>query len=257
MNAKELMSSNLVVVPPAMPVTALAELLAARGISAVPVVDAQGTPLGIVTEGDLIRRLADQPPGPFGSFLQLFAGTKPLIERFAKAHGACARDVMSAELVSVPEDASAERIAHLMETHGIRRVLVLAGKRLVGIVSRADLLRAVLRSVPSPQRNVDDGAILRSVIAAMRELRASLQKLAPAQLSGEIPTAHKPRALLAPLEAGPWAMAVAKGNPDFLAQINAFLKEFRAAGGFDKLADQYLKAEKAALAAQGVPFIME
>ena len=65
------------------------------------------------------------------------------------------------------------------------------------------------------------------------------------------------RALLAPLEAGPWAMAVAKGNAELLGQINAFLKEFRAAGGFDKLAEQYLKAEKAALAAQGVPFIME
>jgi hypothetical protein len=76
---------------------------------------------------------------------------------------------MSAELVSVPEDESAERIAQLMETHAIRRVLVLSGKRLVGIVSRADLLRAVLRSVPSPESNVDDGALLRGVIAAMRE----------------------------------------------------------------------------------------
>ncbi|WP_431303073.1 CBS domain-containing protein [Sediminicoccus sp. BL-A-41-H5] len=169
MHAKELMSTNLVVVPPETPVTALAELLAARGISAVPVVDADGAPLGIVTEGDLIRRLADQPPGPFGWFLQLFAGTKPLIERFAKAHGACARDVMSAELVSVAEGESAERIAQLMEMHGIRRVLVLAGNRLVGIVSRADLLRAVLRAVPSPERNLGDGAILRGVIAAMRE----------------------------------------------------------------------------------------
>jgi CBS domain-containing protein len=58
MIAKELMSTNLVVVPPEMPVAAVAELLAARGISAVPVVDAAGAPVGIVTEGDLIRRLA-------------------------------------------------------------------------------------------------------------------------------------------------------------------------------------------------------
>lgn len=65
------------------------------------------------------------------------------------------------------------------------------------------------------------------------------------------------RTLLQPLEAGPWAMALAKGNDALLGQTNAFLKEFRAAGGFAKLADQYLKAEKAALAAQGVPFIME
>lgn len=170
MNAKELMSTNLVVVPPEMPVTALAELLAARGISAVPVVDAQGVPLGIVTEGDLIRRLADRPPGPFGWFLQCFGATKPLIEQFNKAHGACARDVMSAALVSVTEGESAERIARLMETHGIRRVPVLKDGRLVGIVSRADLLRAILRVTPGESGSqTDDGVILRALIAAMRE----------------------------------------------------------------------------------------
>ena len=169
MIAKELMSTNLVVVPPEMPVTALAELLAARGISAVPVVDAQGVPLGIVTEGDLIRRLADQPPGPFAWFLQSFGATKPLILRFAKAHGACARDVMSAAVVSVTEGESAERIARLMETHGIRRVPVLKDGRLVGIVSRADLLRAILRPPAETGTQTDDGVILRALISAMRE----------------------------------------------------------------------------------------
>ena len=169
MNAKTLMSTSLVVVPPDMPVTALAELLAARDISAVPVVDAQGQPLGIVTEGDLIRRLADQPPGPFGWFLQLFGGTKPLVERFAKAHGACARDVMTADLVSVTEEASAEHIARLMETHGIRRVLVLRDGRLVGIVSRADLLRAVLRALPQAAAHQSDTTIRHALVAAMRE----------------------------------------------------------------------------------------
>jgi len=169
MIAKTLMSTSLVVVPPDMPVAALAELLAARGISAVPVVDAQGQPLGIVTEGDLIRRLADQPPGPFGWFLQLFGGTKPLVERFAKAHGACARDVMTANLASVTEEASAEQIARLMESHAIRRVLVLRDGRLVGIVSRADLLRAVLGAMPQPGAHQKDSTIRQALLAAMRE----------------------------------------------------------------------------------------
>jgi CBS domain-containing protein len=72
MQARDLMSTALVVVPPEMPATAVAELLSARGISAVPVVDNGGMPLGIVTEGDLIRRLADEPPGPLGWLLDLF-----------------------------------------------------------------------------------------------------------------------------------------------------------------------------------------
>ena len=79
MQARDLMSSNLVVVPPDTPVAAIAELLAARGISAVPVVDGAGKPVGIVTEGDLIRRLADRPRGPLGWFLDMFRDPKPLI----------------------------------------------------------------------------------------------------------------------------------------------------------------------------------
>jgi polar amino acid transport system substrate-binding protein len=65
------------------------------------------------------------------------------------------------------------------------------------------------------------------------------------------------RALLKPLQTESWAIAVAKENSGLKEQINAFLKEFRAGGGFERLATQYLAAEKAALAAQGVPFIFE
>ena len=170
MNARELMSTNTVVVPPEMPVGAVAELLAARGISAVPVVDETGAPIGIVTEGDLIRRLAEQAPGPTRWFLGIFGNTTSRIERFAKAHGKTARDVMSRALQTVGEDASAEAIARLMETHGIRRVPVVRDGKLLGLVSRADLLRAVLRRPETSPAAApgDDGAILRAVIAAMR-----------------------------------------------------------------------------------------
>ena len=65
------------------------------------------------------------------------------------------------------------------------------------------------------------------------------------------------RALLQPLQSESWAMALNKESGDLKSQINAFLKEFRAAGGFNDLAEKYLKAEKAALAEQGVPFIFE
>ena len=173
MLARDLMSSNLVVVAPETPVSAVTELLASRGISAVPVIDTDGKPVGLVTEGDLIRRLAEASRGPIGWFFDMFRDPKPLVARFAKAHGATARDVMSAELVSVEEDATAEKIAQLMEKHHIRRVPVLRGGKLVGIVSRADLLRAVLRDVQQASTasavQQDDSVLLRAVIAAMRE----------------------------------------------------------------------------------------
>jgi len=135
----------------------------------VPVVDAEGMPLGIVTEGDLIRRLADQPPGPFAWFLRHFADARPLAQRFARAHGATARDVMSTALVSVTEDGSVERVAQLMEAHAIRRVLVIRGGHLLGIISRADLLRAILRALPAQESAASDATILHATMAAMRE----------------------------------------------------------------------------------------
>lgn len=169
MKARELMSTNLVVVPPETPVSAVAALLASRGISAVPVVDAAGAPVGLVTEGDLIRRLADQKPGPMGWFLDLFRDSGKLADRFSKAHGATARDVMTSELATVDEDATVEDIARMMEARGIRRVPVVKDGRLVGLVSRADLLRAVLAPHSKPEALKDDAAILRAVLSAMRD----------------------------------------------------------------------------------------
>jgi CBS domain-containing protein len=167
MQARELMSSHVIVVPPETPVIAVVELLAARGVSAAPVVDADGAPVGIVTEGDLIRRLAEQPPGPLDWFLKLFREARPMMANYAKAHGTVARDVMSTKLVTVTEDETAEHIAQLMEKHHIRRVLVLRDGKLAGVVSRADLLRALLRAPPTIADR-DDRAILRAVGTALR-----------------------------------------------------------------------------------------
>jgi len=64
------------------------------------------------------------------------------------------------------------------------------------------------------------------------------------------------RAILKPFTEEPWAIGLAQGQPELLAQVNAFLKKFRAEGGFDRLAEQYLKDEKAAMEAQGIPFML-
>lgn len=169
MQARDLMSADPVVVPPDTPVAALADLLATRGISAVPVVDSSGTAVGIVTEGDLIRRLAREERGPLGWFFGLFRDPSRLADRFAKARGATARDVMTPDPVTVGEDARAEEIARLLERHRIRRVPVARDGRLVGIVSRADLLRVAV-APPAPAGPAGTDAALRhAVLAAMRE----------------------------------------------------------------------------------------
>lgn len=168
LKARDLMTPDVVTVPPETPVMAMARLLADRGISAVPVVDAEGKVLGIVTEGDLIRRLAGEDDRPAGFFSSLFGNQERDAERYARTHGVTARDVMTAEVVSVAPDTLASTVAHTMEDQGIRRVLVVEEERLKGIVSRADLLRALI-AAPAEGGDYPDERIRRAVMAAMKK----------------------------------------------------------------------------------------
>ena len=142
--ARDLMTRKVVTVPPGMPVTSLARLLADRGISAVPVTDALGRLLGIVTEADLLRRLAAAEDPPQGWLGSVFRNANRLAEQYAKTHGRTAQDIMTTDVVTVGPDATADHCAHLMEERRVKRLPVLQDDQLIGVVSRADLLRAVL-----------------------------------------------------------------------------------------------------------------
>lgn len=166
--ARDLMTPDVVTVPPETPVMAMARLLADRGISAVPVVDAAGKVLGIVTEADLIRRLAGEEDRPSSWFGALFADPASQAERYARTHGVTARDLMTEKVVSVTPDTSAAHIAHMMEEQKIRRVVVVEGEKLKGIVSRADLLRALV-APPHVEAELSDERIRRAVMAAMKK----------------------------------------------------------------------------------------
>jgi CBS domain-containing protein len=167
LTARDMMTQEVVVIPPELPVAAIARLLADRHISAVPVIGNDGVLLGIVTEADLIRRLAsrlDEPPSRFGS---LRVGSAAAADHYARTHGFMAQEVMTTEVVAVTPETSIAEIAALMEQHGIRRVLVMEEGRLCGIVSRADLLRALV-SPATEVADASDDRIRRAVVAAMR-----------------------------------------------------------------------------------------
>ncbi|WP_237215681.1 CBS domain-containing protein [Falsiroseomonas oryziterrae] len=168
LRARDLMTPDVVTVPPETPVLAMARLLAERGISAVPVVDANGTAVGVVTEADLIRRLAGEADRPAGWLASLFGNQERDAERYARTHGVTAKDVMTSDVVAVDPDTLASQVAHLMEDRGIRRVLVTQDGRLKGIVSRADLLRALV-SPPAEGGELSDDRIRRAVMAAMKK----------------------------------------------------------------------------------------
>jgi CBS domain-containing protein len=149
-----LMTKAVVTVPGSMPVISLIGLLADRGISSVPVTDADGKLLGIVSEADLLRRLASGEDTPTSWLRRMINYPDAQAVQFARTHGLLARDVMTSPVISVEPDATAEHCAALMERHGIKRLPVLRGDVLMGVVSRSDLLRAV--SVPASQGDATD-----------------------------------------------------------------------------------------------------
>ena len=139
----------------------LAKLLLERRISAVPVVDAEGRVLGIVSEGDLIRRPEVAGARRRSWWLSLLSGSEDDPGEFVRRHGGQAADVMTREVVTVSEDTPVADVARRLEERGIKRVPVVRRGRLVGIVSRADLLRglASARKRARPAGRASDRAI--------------------------------------------------------------------------------------------------
>jgi len=166
--ARDLMTPDVVTVPPETPILALAHMMAERHISAVPVLSKEGKVLGVVSEADLIRRLADAEEKEPSWFAGLFADPVAQAERYARVHGAKAADVMTTEIIAVAPEDSATKIAKTMEEKNIRRVLVVKDGKLLGIVSRADLLRALV-APPGAAAAGSDEQIRRAVVAAMRK----------------------------------------------------------------------------------------
>jgi CBS domain-containing protein len=166
LNAGVLMTTAVVAVPASMPVASLTGLLADRGISSVPVTDSDGKLLGIVTEADLLRRLAGAEDTPVGWLRRLIGRPDVQAKHYARTHGLAARDVMTTPVISVGADVSAEHCAALMEQHGIKRLPVVRDGLLVGVISRADLLRAV--SVPPAQGDATDDHSDAHITAAIR-----------------------------------------------------------------------------------------
>jgi CBS domain-containing protein len=170
MRARDIMTPDPVTVPPETPLAAVATLMADRGISGLPVVEESGRLVGVITDGDLMRRLAAKEEEAPSFLASLLAPRADQAMRYARTHGRRVRDVMTRDVVTVEEDATVEEVAHILESRRIRRVPVLRDGKLVGVVSRADLLRAVMAPLQEPsQEEASDARIRRELIRAMRE----------------------------------------------------------------------------------------
>lgn len=168
MHVADVMVKDVVSVGPEASVREVASLMLERRISGVPVIDGERRVLGIVSEGDLIRRPEIETDRIPEGWLGLFLSDEQRARNFVKSHGLKAREVMSQPAICVGPDTPLAEIVRLMERHRIKRVAVVEQGRLAGMVTRTDLLRAmVAHQSVSPAASSDEA--LRARVASMLE----------------------------------------------------------------------------------------
>jgi len=167
MKAAEIMVTNVITVTPGHSVHEVAEILLERRISGVPVLNAAGELVGIVSEGDLMRR-ADAGTGHRRSWwLRLLMGREGLAQEFVREHARKVADIMTHDVITASPETPVSDLAELLERNAIKRVPIVDGRKVVGIVSRANLLQALaaLRKQISVERPVGDAALRDLVLA--------------------------------------------------------------------------------------------
>src|SRR5215831_1935437 len=143
MKAADVMVSTVITVGPERSLQDVAETLLENRISAVPVVADGGDLVGIVSEGDLIRRTEIDTERRRSRWLALLLGTQPLAAEFVKSNAGMVADVMTRDVIVATPDTPLRQIAALLEKNGIKRVPIVKDRKVVGIVSRANLVQAL------------------------------------------------------------------------------------------------------------------
>jgi CBS-domain-containing membrane protein len=141
--AADVMVRNVVTVHPESDVADVVQLLAEHDISALPVVDAQGGLVGIISEADLMHRAEIGAEKRRSWLVESLTAATTLAEDFAKSHGKKVSEIMTTDLVTASEDDSLAKIASLFERHRIKRVPIVRDRRVVGVVSRSNLIQAL------------------------------------------------------------------------------------------------------------------
>lgn len=168
MKASQVMESDVLSVHPETSVSDVAKTLLSRRISAVPVVD-NGKLVGIVSEGDLIRRVETGTERHRSWWLEHLTTSETLATEYVKSHARYAGEVMTRDVITAGEESSLADIAKLFENNRIKRVPIMRGGKIVGIVSRADLLRVLadLHEKSEPI-SADDTAIREEIMKRLK-----------------------------------------------------------------------------------------
>ena len=175
MQVRDVMTGNVISVKTDDSILTAARLMLQNRISGLPVVDANGALVGVVTEGDFLRRGEIGTTKHRPKWLEFVLGPGRLAEEYVRETGRKVEQVMTPNPYTISEDATLETVVKLMERHRIKRLPVIRNGQLVGIVSRANLLHALAslaREMPAAAG--DDTAIRDRIVAALAAQRWGL-----------------------------------------------------------------------------------
>jgi CBS domain-containing protein len=169
MRALDVMQRNPITVTPEMPIEDAVRRMISHGISGLPVIDATGAVVGILSEGDLLRRVELGTEAKVPTWVRWLAEGRAA-HAYARSHARKVGEVMTAPVVSVTPETDLAEVAALMESRRIKRLPVLQDGRLIGIITRLDLVRALEQLLPRVDTQpVADAELRRRLLASLAE----------------------------------------------------------------------------------------
>jgi CBS domain-containing protein len=166
MKASDIMSARVISIAPDANVLEAIRLMLQNHISGLPVIDASGTLVGVITEGDFLRRTETGTERKRPRWLEFLMGPRRMADEYVHSHSRKVEEVMTREPITITEDASLDEIVQILERRRIKRLPVMRGTQVVGIVSRANLLHALASlgaAAPPPAKT--DMAIRQQLLA--------------------------------------------------------------------------------------------
>jgi CBS domain-containing protein len=168
MRANQIMTQHVITIGADAPIVEAVDAMLRHHISGLPVVDADGGLIGIISEGDFIRRAEIGTQRKRGRWLSFLVGPDRVAADFVRDHGRKVGEIMTPDPLTVSEDTPLDELVEIMESNKVKRLPVVRGNRLVGIVTRSDFLPTLAdlaRHAPSP--SADDDRLREQVIAAI------------------------------------------------------------------------------------------
>jgi len=176
MKVADIMTQEVVSVAPETTVSEAAKIMLKERISGLPVINAAHVLVGIVTEGDLLRRVESGTEKTRPHWLEFMANPATLASEYVHSHGRKVSEVMTTKVTAATEDMSLDSVVDLMEKCRVKRLPVLRDGRVVGIIARANLLHALAASPPSTTVNPDDKAIREQLWMELSKRRWNAQQ---------------------------------------------------------------------------------